>query len=134
VSGFGQPGHTNETRPSRLSYRRSGTAASTRADQSGTVPPASGPLRPQEFAARSPGDLRWFPQEVAGCPAMRSLRGSRFAVCGGLPTPTYGGGRRSAHPLLADGWHNAVPVLANLAPDVVISIRDVVFQHLGLED
>lgn len=36
--------------------------------------------------------------------------------------------------LLADGWHNAVPVLADLAPDVVISIRDVVFQHLGLED
>ncbi|MET9524803.1 trypsin-like peptidase domain-containing protein [Streptomyces coeruleorubidus] len=36
--------------------------------------------------------------------------------------------------LLSDGWHNAVPVLADLAPDVVISIRDVVFQHLGLED
>ncbi len=39
-----------------------------------------------------------------------------------------------AQALLNNGWHNAVPVLVDLAPDVVIQIRDVVFQHLGLED
>ncbi|MFJ4687118.1 hypothetical protein [Streptomyces sp. NPDC088789] len=31
-------------------------------------------------------------------------------------------------------WHLTAPVFADLAPEVVLSMRDVVFEHLGLDD
>lgn len=64
-------------------------------------------------------------------------RSIALSLAGLLLPPPSGPDLPRARELLADalspdGWHYAVPVLAEIDPAVVLRVRDVVFGHLGL--
>jgi hypothetical protein len=87
------------------------------------------------YAACVPGDAMASPlYENAG----NCLAPARSLAALVLPPPRGPDPARArAHldeAVTPEGWHHAIPVLADIEPDAVLRVRDVVFAHLGLGD
>ncbi|WP_371614196.1 hypothetical protein [Streptomyces sp. NBC_00454] len=82
------------------------------------------------YLARVPVRVTAFRNPVDADPLIHTIRALALAASPQTPGDDRAAARFVRQALEGDGWHHALPVLARIAPEAVVRVRDISLTHL----